>query len=508
MTFLEEESDFWDGLTAEEQGVWLEIAELSLADWVLSDRQQAAEDLSGQAFELLYGGAAGGGKSDWLLWHVYHLALKFPGHHSLVLRNKYQDLEKTLILRSLGQFDRSLCRYNASNHTWFFGNGSVVNFGYLDAPKDRYNYISAEYQCIAWDELTTFLEEDYRFLFSRCRQNARLAGLGCVPHIVAATNPGGPGGVWVKKRFVDPAPPGEVFEAALDEEDPEVDRVRRVFVPAFARDNPHLDQRTYRRSLSGMSAPLRAALRDGRWDVVEGQFFDEWDPDLHVYDPQTTFPDDGGQPPRSWVRIRAVDFGYAAPYACVWVAFDPDGGAWLYREDYRRHQTPAQQGNRMVEFSKYPDGTAERIDYTVADPSCWHKTGVGDPIQQQWYMAGLRGLRPGMNARVDGWARVREFLRPDENNHVRLHVSSRCRFFIETFPQLVYDLDKVEDLDTDGEDHLADALRYGLMSRARKVRAGKAEPGSDLEAARRALIAALARSKRGRVFHPELGWVS
>lgn len=421
--------------------------------------------------------------SDWLLWHCYHACLRYPGLQILMLRRTYKMLRRSLVLRSLERFDRDVCRYLSTETTWKFNNGSAIELGYCESDLDVYQYDSAEYQIIAWDELTQMPTAfPYLYLFSRLRAKASIRARGFVPHVIAATNPGRIGAAWVKARFVDPAPADTrtVHELvdddgnaiALDADDQPMYGTR-IFLPSRLDQNKYISRSQYMASLANLPQAQREAIMLGSWDVIEGQYFSEWDRALHVIDPFEI--------PAWWTRIRAVDYGHAAPFGCVWIAFDGDGDGYVYRELYERQLTPRQQVALILDSQV----AGEHIGYTMIDPSTFTKTGAGIPIAQQYVDAGIP-VRRAMNARVDGWARVREYLRPVETPstipgeeptvRVGLKVFSTCTNFIRTFPMLVHDQKNPEDLDSDGDDHLADALRYLLMSRPQRSRAPRKEP--------------------------------
>lgn len=325
--------------------------------------------------------------------------------------------------------------------------------------------------CVCWDELTQWPTDfAYTYLLSRLRTSPSLARAGMVPHMIAATNPGGVGGHWVKERFVDIGPP-EVAVTVEEQIEDIVVESTRLYVPAALSDNRYIDRRSYLANLAGMTAIQRESLLNGSWDVIEGQYFTEWSRAAHVVEPFEV--------PSFWTRIRGLDYGFTNPMACVWLAFDPDGTGYVYRELYGTGMTPPIQAAKIVEMSH-----GEHVDYTVADPSIWAQTGVGMPIAQQYADAGLH-CRRAKNARVDGWSIVRQFLRPDPERAdpallgavdeqgkalyvpPRLYVFSHCRNLIRTLPMAVHDKTNPEDLDTEGDDHVLDSLRYALASRPR-----------------------------------------
>lgn len=215
--------------------------------------------------EALYGGAAGGGKSDALLMGALRY-VDVPGYSALLLRRTYPELAQAggLMERAEEWLGGTDARWNATEHVWTFPSGARLQFGYLASRNDRLRYQGGAYQFVGFDELTQFRELDYRYLLSRLRRPAD-GPLSLVPlRMRAATNPGGPGHEWVLRRFVertpDPDDPNDTAEAAA----------RRIFVPARLEDNPHLDQRAYRQSLAGLSRVERAQLLNGDWYADTG----------------------------------------------------------------------------------------------------------------------------------------------------------------------------------------------------------------------------------------------
>ena len=210
------------------------------------------------AREALYGGAAGGGKSDGLLMGAAQ-DVDVPGYAALLLRRSFRDLNQpdSLIPRSK-EWWTGKADWSQQDKRWTFPSGATITFGYLDSPDDVYQYQGAAYQYIGWDELTQFPESPYRYLFSRLR---RRAGVDVPLRKRAGSNPGGVGHEWVKARFVKPAVPSP----------------GRVFVPARLEDNPHLDAAAYIESLAELDPITREQLLRGDWDAyVGGRFRREW----------------------------------------------------------------------------------------------------------------------------------------------------------------------------------------------------------------------------------------
>ena len=262
--------------------------------------------------EVLFGGAAGGGKSYGQLVDALLFALRYPGSRQLLLRRTFPELERSLIRSARSLYPASVFTYNATHHTGRFQNGSLLDFGYCAAEGDVYQYQSAEYDVIRFDELTHFTEFQYLYLISRIR------GANAFPkQIKSSTNPGGVGHGWVKARFIDPSPPDTSF---LGE-----DGVRRIFLPAKIADNRFLltADPDYKRRLEALPSLEKRALLLGDWNLFAGQFFPEFSYEKHTCDP---FPI-----PASFRRYRTIDYGLDR-LAVLWIALAPDGRAYVYRE--------------------------------------------------------------------------------------------------------------------------------------------------------------------------------
>lgn len=221
--------------------------------------------------EALFGGAAGGGKSEAILMGALQYA-DVPGYSALILRKNFSDLSLpgALMFRAHEWLAKSNARWNQQNHSYTFPSGATLAFGYLDSEMTKFRYQSAEFQYIGFDEVTQFAEEDYTYLFSRLRATKKVN----VPlRMRAAANPGGIGHIWVKKRFGimmrDGIPVGTVQD--------------RPFIPSFLKDNPSLDSDDYRLNLENLDAVTRGQLLHGDWDAaVSGRFNRAWFRRYHI----------------------------------------------------------------------------------------------------------------------------------------------------------------------------------------------------------------------------------
>lgn len=414
--------------------------------------------------EVLYGGAAGGGKSTAVVMDAFLRCYRHPGTHAYLFRRTYRELEDTLIAEALRRVPSQLASYNAAAHELRLKNGSSLRFRHCQQEQDRFQYQGAEIHFLYLDELTHFSLAVYDFLKTRLRANR---ALGIRPLVRATSNPGGPGHAWVKARFIDPMPPDTVQKLSIRMGDIAGERTLR-YIPARVQDNPHLDE-NYLLELAGKPPNLRDALLYGRWDAFDGQVFGQWRDDPNGYETQRfTHVIAPFEIPRDWRRFRSFDFGYARPFSVGWWAMDPDGVLYRYREWYGctgvpnegLRLTPDKIARGILEAEREHESGLRVIGY--ADPSIWDGSR-GESIALQMQREGVSFL-PAENARLPGLMQVHTRLRFDENGKCGLYVFNTCRDSIRTIPALCSDPERVEDVDTSGEDHIYDEWRYLLMA--------------------------------------------
>lgn len=393
--------------------------------------------------EIMYGGAAGGGKTAIQVIDAGKMALQYPGIRQLILRRTYEELEESILPEIEEKYPPHLWTYNESKHRGRWFNGSTIKFGYLARDKDLRGYQSAQYDVIRFDELTHFTKRQYTYMMSRVR------GKNNFPkQIKSTTNPGSEGHAWVKARFVDPAPPNTSF---IDGD------MSRIFIPAKVEDNLFLRKYNpeYIEWLNQLEEHERAALRDGRWDVFFGQYFTAWRYEKHTLRPFEI--------PKSWRRFRAMDWGFKDPCCVLWFAVTPSGRVIIYRELYVTKTLSRKIAEMIIELSE-----GEEIAYTAASPDIWRETGHtdidGKTIAETFGLAGVPLIKAD-NTRVPGWQQVREFLEDADDGRPRLYVFQTCLNLIRTLPEMIYSERFVEDIADNLEDHAPEALRYGLMTR-------------------------------------------
>ena len=428
--------------------------------------------------EALYGGAAGGGKSDALVLEALR-QVDIPYYKGLILRKTHPQLSE-LVEKSLRYYplvDRGAV-YNATSHTWRFSSGAKIIFGSLPHAADRFNYQGQAYDFIAFDELTQFTWEEYSYLFSRNRPN----GPGTRCYIRATANPGGVGHGWVKERFITPAPPmstvWEEVKVRYPDGSEEARHKSRIFVPSTVFDNGILlrNDPDYLTRLASLPEAERKALLYGDWDSFSGQVFTEWRNDpAHYGDRVGTHVISPFRIPKTWSIWRGFDWGYTRPFSVGWYAVDHDGRLYRIRELYGcradgngrpvpntgicRNADEIARMIRLVE-SEDPNLMGRRI-HGVADPAIYQRNG-GESIGELMEREGVYWDKAD-NTRSAGKAQLHNRLAFDGWGIPMLYVFSTCKHFIRTIPSLVYSQVNVEDVDTDGEDHIYDECRYVCM---------------------------------------------
>ena len=430
-------------------------------------------------YEALYGGAAGGGKSDAaLMLPLYWVHV--PCFKALILRKTYPELAE-LIDRSRSCYQAAFpkAKYHVQEHRWTFASGASVFFGSMHTPEDREKYRGRQFDLIVFDELTHFTWEEYSFMFSRNRPS----GPGTFVGIRATTNPGGIGHGWVKDRFITAAPPmttiTEEAEIILPEGGVQKIPRTRIFVPATVHDNPTLlaNDPTYIANLAMLPPAERDAQLYGSWDSFSGQVFREWRNDPRHYEDQAgTHVVAPFDTPRHWPVVRGFDWGYARPFSVGWWAFDEEGRAWRVAEYYGVTDRPnegvkmtaAEVAAEISRMEKEHPLLKGRNITGVADPSIFDGSR-GESIADT--MAKYRVyFDKGENARIPGKMQMHYRMAFGEEGRPMLYVMNTCRHFIRTIPSLVYSERMVEDVDTTQEDHIYDEARYVMMTRPLKAR--------------------------------------
>lgn len=430
--------------------------------------------MSRNEYEALYGGAAGGGKSDALVIEALR-QIHIPHYKGLILRKTYPQLTE-LIEKSLNYYRAAIpnARYNDSKHVWTFPSGAKIYFGSMQYTKDRTNYQGKAYDYIAFDELTHFTYDEYSYMFSRNRPN----GKGTRVYIRASANPGGVGHAWVKERFITAAAPMTPVEQRVAVTMPD-GRARemkryRIFVPSTVFDNEKLLEANpdYLANLALLPEAERNALLYGDWNSFSGQVFSEWrDVPEHYSDRRGTHVIAPFVVPPEWRVYRGFDWGYAKPFSVGWYAVDFDKRIYRIRELYGCTETPdtgvkwepSRVAEKIRQIENEDINLRGRTIRGIADPAIFaDDRGNGTSIAAVMAKQGVF-FDKGNHERLSGKMQMHNRLRFDKNGIPMFYVFSTCRGFLRTVPTLVYSETDVEDVDTHGEDHIYDECRYVLM---------------------------------------------
>jgi hypothetical protein len=414
-------------------------------DLEITEKQQ--EFIEAEATEVLFGGAAGGGKSYGQVIDAMLYALKYPKSKQIIFRKTYPELERSILRTMLAVYPRGKYSYNQTAHTFTFINGSIIDCGYLQNETDVYNYQSAEYDVIRFDELTHFTNFTYTYMLSRLR-----GANGYPKYMKSSTNPTGAGRVWVKERFVDIGEwnkPHDVVIGYRPDGKPIISR--RIFIPSKVYDNLFLMEKDpdYVMRLENLPDSEKQGLLNGEWDYFEGQYFEEFRREIHVCTPFAIPPE--------WRRYRVFDYGLDM-LACYWVAVDNLHNCYFYRELCESDLPISTAAQKILDFTD----ENENIYATLAPPDLWgrsQETGKGKDTL--FYEAGLE-LTKSSNDREAGWLALKELMKPNADGVSRLHIFSNCKWLIKYLPELQRDEKHPTDCATEPHEitHSPDAARY------------------------------------------------
>lgn len=386
-----------------------------------------------------YGGARGGGKSWALRKKITLLCMRYSGIRVLLLRRTYPELKEnhinTLRVELLG-----IASYKDGDKLFTFKNGSCIKLGYCASENDVTQYQGNEYDIICLDEATQFTWFQFQTL------TACLRGANDFPKRMYLTcNPGGVGHEWVKRLFIS-----KRYEARERPED-------YTFIPATVDDNKVLQEKDpgYVDMLNNLDDGLRQAWRDGNWDMLAGQYFSEFNRNIHVIEPFEI--------PQHWKRYRAIDYGLDC-IACVWVAVDESGKYYVYREYAEPDKIISDGAKDILSFSK-----DETITYTAAPGDLWGRSQESGKTKADLFYENGLALTKCSNNREAGWLALKDLLKitaeNDGTQYSRIAFFNNCTQLIEHIPALQRDRKRPTDCMTEPHDitHLPDALRYFVI---------------------------------------------
>jgi hypothetical protein len=410
--------------------------------------------------EILFGGARGGGKTAALLGDFLQDVARYGEHWQGVLfRRSYPELEE-VIKQSHKFYGPTGAYWRASSKSWHWANGACLRLRSLESREDASKYQGHEYQYIAYDEVTNWPYDDMYLQLFAC---LRGSGQQVAARIRCSGNPGGPGHNWVKDRFMI----GAHKKGWHPIYDPE-SNMTRLYIPSRTTDNPSLilNSPNYTRQLRAVgSKELVKAWLEGDWDIVLGAYFDEWCERDHV------IPDiDPADLPKKWKIYRAYDHGSYHPFAVLWYTY---AGPEFEKQGIERNTIiflnewfgANEQGKGLkLAISDVAEGIRRRerafgrsIEPGPADNQIFEQDG-GMPLSELMAAKGVYFERSDKR-RIAGWNQVRYRL---QTNLVRF--CRACKNTISSFPSLQHDDTRQEDVDTTGNDHCADVVRYSCMA--------------------------------------------
>ena len=395
--------------------------------------------------DVLYGGAAGGGKSFAMLIDPLR-SCHIAEHRALILRRSMPELRE-IIDKSRELYPKAFkgAKFKEVEKLWQFPSGAKIEFGFLERDADVYRYQGQAYSWIGFDEITHLPTEfGWNYLASRLRTtNPELK-----TYLRCTANPGGVGAQWVKKRYVEPSEENTSFRGS--------DGLTRKFIPARLQDNPFLaEDGEYERMLQSLPAIQRKQLLEGNWDISEGAAFAEFDTSIHVIPPFDL--------PSWWERLKGIDYGYASESCCLWGAIDPeDKTLIIYRELYKKGLTGEALGDTLTQMEE-----SEIKSITgVLDTAAWSRTGYTGPTIGELLIQKGHKLRRADKNRQAGKVQIHEYLRPSrDTRRPKVQIINSCPNLIKEIQGLPLSKSNPEDVDTHAADHAYDALRYMLMTR-------------------------------------------
>lgn len=440
---------------------------------------------------VAFGGARGGGKSWAIRFKTIVLCLSYAKIKTMIVRKSYPELTENHIkplkdMLHIGKPGYDIAKYNDSKKEITFINGSQILFRYCDNERDVDRYQGTEVDVLFLDEATQLSVDQID------RITACVRGVNSFPKRIYYTcNPGGKSHSYIKRLFID-----RKYEVNENPDD-------YSFIQSLLTDNKALmDQNPdYMKQLEALPQKLREAWLNGRWDVFEGSFFEEFrltpdpqmclnfgiDMDVAIKERRFTHVIKPFEIPPDWQIYRSYDWGYGKPFSLGWWAIDYEGIVYRILELYGctgnpnegLHWSNKQQFAKIAEIEREHRWLKGKRIFGVADPSIWDGSH-GVSAEEEAAKFGIY-FEKGINDRIAGWMQVHERLRFDENGFPMMYIFDNCKDTVRTLPMMMFDKHKVEDLDTSLEDHISDEIRYLCMARPIKPRIieNKYKPVSD-----------------------------
>lgn len=393
-----------------------------------------------------YGGARGGGKSWSARTKAFLLSLKYDGIQILIVRRTLNELRENHIL-PLQKLLTGVGKYDGQNKECLFPNGARIKLGYCAAESDVLQYQGQAYDVIFLEEATQFTEFQKDAL-TECNRSSGMMKVKFTPRMYFTMNPGGVGHAWAKRLFID--------REYRNKEKAE----NYIFIPSTVYDNKYLMENNpeYVENLENLPEMRKRAMLYGDWDAFEGQYFPEFNRDIHVIKPF--------EMPQNWNRFISLDYGMDTT-AAYWWAVDKEGNCFVYRELHEPQLILSAAAKKIVSLTGN-----EKIDYVVASPDLWNRRQEsGESGAEIMRKSGLQHMKPANDSRIPGWRTMREYLKQTTDRYgnpsSRLKLFSTCIYAIKHIPLLQYDEKKLEDAAGEPHDitHACESIRYGIMSR-------------------------------------------
>ena len=399
---------------------------------------------------ICYGGARGGGKSHISRIKMCLLALNYPGIQILILRRTLKELRENHVMQ-LQKLLKGIAIYKDTTKEFVFPNGSRIVLGYCDAEKDVLQYQGQAYEVITMEEATMFTE----FQFQSLTESNRMSGnmkTDFVPRMYFTCNPGGVGHQWVKRLFID-----KDYRGSENPED-------YLFIPSNVYENKYLMEHdpNYVRVLENLPEDRKQAMLYGNWDIFDGQFFPEFDRNIHVIEPFDI--------PDSWNKYIALDYGLDM-FAVIFVAVDTKGKAYVYNEIHKSNLIVSEARQILKSYMRNKE-----YKEIYAPPDLWNRNRDTGKSTMEMFLEGGISFSKASNNREAGWLAVKEWIKKKKTRHeqtgeeittTNLYIFSNCKNLIRCLPQLQHDEKNPNDVATEPHEitHITDALRYFCVSR-------------------------------------------
>lgn len=414
-----------------------------------TEKQKGALRYIGKGYRIFYGGARGGGKSWLSLAAAVLCSLQYPGLKTVCLKKTYPELEDVFINNLRDKYPEEIFgyKYKDKTKTATFSNGSRIIFKAAEHPSDAQKIHGLEYQLMIIDEANNYPEITIH-KFSGSLRNAGVANF--VPTLLMTGNPGGFADLYFKTRFINPD-----YKYWTENEQKYKDRY--IFVSAMVEDNPYINPE-YIEWLDELPEGLRQAWRFGSWTTFQGQFFEEWNENIHVVEDFT--------PPKDWERKGGIDLGFTKehPTVVLWAAQNPKTDEVVVYKEYVAHGPIEKYVADIKDINE-----KEQCSIFYADPSMWNtaiRKNYGEESPARMFLTEGIVVVPANNKRVNGWRIVKQWMHWSSKRRPKLTITRDCLHTIKTIPINKYNeaLKNTEDLDTKGPDDAADALRYLLQT--------------------------------------------